>query len=203
MPQGAGTTRPQPHRAWPQCAPHPTALLYLFALYDHDRSGRLDGLELLQLLGAVLAQGGTGQPSPEAVGAGGVAPQGELGERDRLSPCPHPRRWLCWWTVPWRGRTAVGTGCWTPPSCCCLAGKRDPQGSRWWERGLARRGWWGDTWRGPGEEWRHPQWLRRCLQWMRGQAAQSLAQQRGRGCQTAQPTQRGRETLGLELPRVK
>ncbi|KAI6059765.1 Cell growth regulator with EF hand domain protein 1 [Aix galericulata] len=43
------------------------ALLYLFALYDHDRSGRLDGLELLQLLGAVLAQGGTGQPSPEAV----------------------------------------------------------------------------------------------------------------------------------------
>lgn len=43
------------------------ALLYLFALHDHDRSGRLDGLELLQLLGAVLAQGGTGQPSPEAV----------------------------------------------------------------------------------------------------------------------------------------
>uniref|UniRef100_A0A8C3BQS7 Cyclic nucleotide-binding domain-containing protein n=1 Tax=Cairina moschata TaxID=8855 RepID=A0A8C3BQS7_CAIMO len=43
------------------------ALLYLFALYDHDRSGRLDGLELLQLLGAVLAQGGMGQPSPEAV----------------------------------------------------------------------------------------------------------------------------------------
>uniref|UniRef100_A0A8B9CMX6 EF-hand domain-containing protein n=1 Tax=Anser brachyrhynchus TaxID=132585 RepID=A0A8B9CMX6_9AVES len=41
------------------------ALLYLFALHDHDRSGRLDGLELLQLLGAVLAQGGTGQPSPE------------------------------------------------------------------------------------------------------------------------------------------
>ncbi|XP_035424165.1 cell growth regulator with EF hand domain protein 1 [Cygnus atratus] len=43
------------------------ALLYLFALHDHDRSGRLDGLELLQLLGAVLAQGGTGQPSPEAL----------------------------------------------------------------------------------------------------------------------------------------
>ncbi|XP_035177403.1 cell growth regulator with EF hand domain protein 1 [Oxyura jamaicensis] len=43
------------------------ALLYLFALHDHDRSGLLDGLELLQLLGAVLAQGGRGQPSPEAV----------------------------------------------------------------------------------------------------------------------------------------
>ncbi|KAM6407355.1 cell growth regulator with EF hand domain protein 1 [Pluvialis apricaria] len=45
------------------------ALLYLFALHDHDRSGRLDGLELLQLLGAVLAQRDGGRPHPEAVAA--------------------------------------------------------------------------------------------------------------------------------------
>uniref|UniRef100_A0A8V0Y931 Cell growth regulator with EF-hand domain 1 n=1 Tax=Gallus gallus TaxID=9031 RepID=A0A8V0Y931_CHICK len=41
------------------------ALLFLFAMHDHDRSGQLDGLELLQLLGAVLSQGGAGRPSPE------------------------------------------------------------------------------------------------------------------------------------------
>uniref|UniRef100_A0A8C9GAF3 EF-hand domain-containing protein n=1 Tax=Pavo cristatus TaxID=9049 RepID=A0A8C9GAF3_PAVCR len=41
------------------------ALLFLFAMHDHDRSGQLDGLELLQLLGAVLTQGGAGRPSSE------------------------------------------------------------------------------------------------------------------------------------------
>ncbi|KAM6208469.1 cell growth regulator with EF hand domain protein 1 [Sarcoramphus papa] len=45
------------------------ALLYLFVLHDHDRSGRLDGLELLQLLGAVLAQQDGGRPDPDAVAA--------------------------------------------------------------------------------------------------------------------------------------
>ncbi|KAM6123205.1 cell growth regulator with EF hand domain protein 1 [Pterocles gutturalis] len=43
------------------------ALLYLFVWHDHDRSGRLDGLELLQLLGAVLVQQDGGRPHPEAV----------------------------------------------------------------------------------------------------------------------------------------
>lgn len=81
----------QPHGAWPHGALHPTALLYLFALHDHDRSGRLDGLELLQLLGAVLAQGGTGQPSPEAVGPGGPCTPwgaGGVGQALTLSPSP-------------------------------------------------------------------------------------------------------------------
>ncbi|XP_074435546.1 cell growth regulator with EF hand domain protein 1 [Larus michahellis] len=45
------------------------ALLYLFALHDHDRSGRLDGLELLELLGAVLARRDGGRPDPQAVAA--------------------------------------------------------------------------------------------------------------------------------------
>ncbi|XP_061846796.1 cell growth regulator with EF hand domain protein 1 [Colius striatus] len=45
------------------------ALLYLFALHDYDRSGRLDGLELLQLLGTVLAQRDEGRLPPEAVAA--------------------------------------------------------------------------------------------------------------------------------------
>ncbi|XP_074945725.1 cell growth regulator with EF hand domain protein 1 [Phalacrocorax aristotelis] len=45
------------------------ALLYLFVLHDHDRSGRLDGLELLQLLGAVLAQRDGGRPDPDTVAA--------------------------------------------------------------------------------------------------------------------------------------
>ncbi|XP_062344317.1 cell growth regulator with EF hand domain protein 1 [Cinclus cinclus] len=44
------------------------ALLYLFVLHDHDRSRHLDGLELLQLLGTVLAQAG-GQPDPDMVAA--------------------------------------------------------------------------------------------------------------------------------------
>ncbi|XP_052666214.1 cell growth regulator with EF hand domain protein 1 [Harpia harpyja] len=43
------------------------ALLYLFVLHDHDRSGRLDGLELLQLLGTVLAQRDGGWPDPDTV----------------------------------------------------------------------------------------------------------------------------------------
>ncbi|KAM6323564.1 cell growth regulator with EF hand domain protein 1 [Aegotheles albertisi] len=45
------------------------ALLYLFVLHDHDRNGRLDGLELLQLLGTALAQRDGGRPGPEAVAA--------------------------------------------------------------------------------------------------------------------------------------
>ncbi|TRZ13329.1 hypothetical protein HGM15179_013760 [Zosterops borbonicus] len=44
------------------------ALLYLFVLHDHDQSRRLDGLELLQLLGSVLAQAGE-QPHPDLVAA--------------------------------------------------------------------------------------------------------------------------------------
>ncbi|XP_065487938.1 cell growth regulator with EF hand domain protein 1 [Caloenas nicobarica] len=44
------------------------ALLYLFVLHDHDRSGHLDGLELLQLLGAVLAQD-QGRLDPDMVAA--------------------------------------------------------------------------------------------------------------------------------------
>ncbi|XP_068025962.1 cell growth regulator with EF hand domain protein 1 [Melanerpes formicivorus] len=37
-------------------------LLFLFVLHDHDRSRQLDGLELLQLLGTVLAQQEGGWP---------------------------------------------------------------------------------------------------------------------------------------------
>ncbi|XP_039947394.1 cell growth regulator with EF hand domain protein 1 [Hirundo rustica] len=44
------------------------ALLYLFVLHDHDQSRHLDGLELLQLLGTVLAQAGE-QPEPDMVAA--------------------------------------------------------------------------------------------------------------------------------------
>lgn len=44
------------------------ALLYLFVLHDHDQSRSLDGLELLQLLGTVLAQAG-GRPDPNTVAA--------------------------------------------------------------------------------------------------------------------------------------
>ncbi|XP_061206232.1 cell growth regulator with EF hand domain protein 1 isoform X2 [Neopsephotus bourkii] len=43
------------------------ALLYLFVLHDHDRNGHLDGLELLQLLGTVLAQRNGGQPHLDTV----------------------------------------------------------------------------------------------------------------------------------------
>ncbi|XP_065538131.1 cell growth regulator with EF hand domain protein 1 [Lathamus discolor] len=42
-------------------------LLYLFVLHDHDRNGHLDGLELLQLLGTVLAQRNGGQPHLDTV----------------------------------------------------------------------------------------------------------------------------------------
>lgn len=77
-----------------ECQPHgsrlvPAALLFLFAMHDHDRSGQLDGLELLQLLGAVLSQGGAGRPSPEAVRAGGSCPAGSL-RRAPFSPPPRP-----------------------------------------------------------------------------------------------------------------
>ncbi|XP_009467082.1 PREDICTED: cell growth regulator with EF hand domain protein 1 [Nipponia nippon] len=73
--------QPRPHGA-----PCPTALLYLFVLHDHDRSGRLDGLELLQLLGTVLAQRDGGRPDPDVVGPTGtaLAPHGAPG------PGPHP-----------------------------------------------------------------------------------------------------------------
>ncbi|XP_005140818.3 cell growth regulator with EF hand domain protein 1 [Melopsittacus undulatus] len=42
-------------------------LLYLFVLHDHDRNGHLDGLELLQLLGTVLAQRNGEQPHLDTV----------------------------------------------------------------------------------------------------------------------------------------
>lgn len=51
-----------------EAMPREQALLYLFVLHDHDQSRSLDGLELLQLLGTVLAQAG-GQPDPDMVAA--------------------------------------------------------------------------------------------------------------------------------------
>ncbi|XP_039244079.1 cell growth regulator with EF hand domain protein 1 [Pipra filicauda] len=51
-----------------EAMPLEQALLYLAVLHDHDRSGHLDGLELLQLLGTVLAQAG-GWPDPDTVAA--------------------------------------------------------------------------------------------------------------------------------------
>ncbi|XP_017694006.1 PREDICTED: cell growth regulator with EF hand domain protein 1 [Lepidothrix coronata] len=51
-----------------EAMPQEQALLYLAVLHDHDRSGHLDGLELLQLLGTVLAQAG-GWPDPDTVAA--------------------------------------------------------------------------------------------------------------------------------------
>ncbi|XP_027762992.1 cell growth regulator with EF hand domain protein 1 [Empidonax traillii] len=48
--------------------PREQALLYLVVLHDHDRSGHLDGLELLQLLGTVLAQA-RGPPDPDMMAA--------------------------------------------------------------------------------------------------------------------------------------
>lgn len=80
-PVGAGT-RPQPHSA-----PCPAALLYLFALHDHDRSGRLDGLELLQLLGAVLVQRDGERLDPDVVGPTGMAPRTPW---STPGPGPHP-----------------------------------------------------------------------------------------------------------------
>lgn len=69
----------------------PTALLYLFVLHDHDQSRHLDGLELLQLLGTVLAQAG-GQPDPDMVGPTGMAPHAPLSPWAEASPCsPSPQ----------------------------------------------------------------------------------------------------------------
>ncbi|XP_032538156.1 cell growth regulator with EF hand domain protein 1 [Chiroxiphia lanceolata] len=51
-----------------EAMPREQALLYLIVLHDHDRNGHLDGLELLQLLGTVLAQAG-GWPDPDTVAA--------------------------------------------------------------------------------------------------------------------------------------
>lgn len=76
--------QPQPHSA-----PCPTALLYLFVLHDHDRSGHLDGLELLQLLGAVLAQDG-GRPDPDVVGPTEMSPCTPRSPQARPSLCPTP-----------------------------------------------------------------------------------------------------------------
>lgn len=61
--------QPQPHHDL--C---PTVLLYLFVLHDHDQNGHLDGLELLQLLGTVLAQRNGGQPHLDTVYSVGLAP---------------------------------------------------------------------------------------------------------------------------------
>lgn len=140
----------------------PAALLFLFAMHDHDRSGQLDGLELLQLLGAVLTQGGAGRPSSEAVCAGVRAPRGPCS--DLCSHCvpihSRPRRWPRWWTELWSSGTAAGTDCWTLPSCCCPPRHVDPREeaalhSRGGQRGTlgSRRGsprWgrrrWGRTW---------------------------------------------------------
>lgn len=76
--------QPQPHSA-----PFPIALLYLFVLHDHDRSGHLDGLELLQLLGAVLAQDGE-QPDPNVVCPTEVSPCTPWSPQARPSLCPTP-----------------------------------------------------------------------------------------------------------------
>nr|XP_020663968.1 cell growth regulator with EF hand domain protein 1 [Pogona vitticeps] len=43
------------------------ALLFLFALHDDDQSGRLDGLELMQLLGGLGSWQAEGKPSPDSV----------------------------------------------------------------------------------------------------------------------------------------
>lgn len=92
--------QPQPH-----CDPCPTALLYLFVLHDHDQNRCLDGLELLHLLGTVLAQRNRGQPHPDKVHSMGPAPFTPQSSRAGPSPHPCPHRWLCWWTKPWRRRT--------------------------------------------------------------------------------------------------
>ncbi|XP_014379537.1 cell growth regulator with EF hand domain protein 1 isoform X2 [Alligator sinensis] len=42
-------------------------LLYLFALHDYDKSGRLDGLEFLRLLSEEQAWQAQGRPAPDAV----------------------------------------------------------------------------------------------------------------------------------------
>ncbi|XP_078237322.1 cell growth regulator with EF hand domain protein 1 [Pogona vitticeps] len=43
------------------------ALLFLFALHDDDQSGRLDGLELMQLLRGLGSWQAEGKPSPDSV----------------------------------------------------------------------------------------------------------------------------------------
>ncbi|XP_061481940.1 cell growth regulator with EF hand domain protein 1 isoform X2 [Rhineura floridana] len=42
-------------------------LLFLFVPHDYDKSGRLDGLEFLQLLGELGSQQAEGQPTPDLV----------------------------------------------------------------------------------------------------------------------------------------
>lgn len=60
-------------------------------LHDHDHSRRLDGLELLQLLGTVLAQAG-GRPDPDMVGPTEMAPHTPLSPWAGSSPCsPSPQ----------------------------------------------------------------------------------------------------------------
>uniref|UniRef100_A0A8C2TIC2 Cell growth regulator with EF-hand domain 1 n=1 Tax=Coturnix japonica TaxID=93934 RepID=A0A8C2TIC2_COTJA len=149
------------------------ALLFLFAMHDHDRSGQLDGLELLQLLGAVLTQGGEGRPSPEAVRAGVRAPRGPCVElrSHRVPIRSRPRRWPRWWTELWSSGTAAGTDCWTPPSCCCPPRHGNPRE----ETALPSRGRWRGT---SGSRKGCPLWGRRRRGWTRGRAAP----QRGRVC---------------------
>ncbi|XP_075451266.1 cell growth regulator with EF hand domain protein 1 isoform X2 [Ascaphus truei] len=43
------------------------AILHLFLLHDYDKSGRLDGLELMQLLKGILSQNSPTKPPPESV----------------------------------------------------------------------------------------------------------------------------------------
>ncbi|XP_064304516.1 cell growth regulator with EF hand domain protein 1 isoform X2 [Phalacrocorax carbo] len=86
------------------------ALLYLFVLHDHDRSGRLDGLELLQLLGAVLAQRDGGRPDPDTVAAlvDQVLEQQDLSGDGLLDPSELLRS-------PGRGRGPPGKPLLQPP----------------------------------------------------------------------------------------
>ncbi|XP_041421090.1 cell growth regulator with EF hand domain protein 1 isoform X2 [Xenopus laevis] len=44
-----------------------TAILHLFLLHDYDKSGRLDGLELMRLLSGILSHASPGEPTHESV----------------------------------------------------------------------------------------------------------------------------------------
>ncbi|OCT81590.1 hypothetical protein XELAEV_18028414mg [Xenopus laevis] len=44
-----------------------TAILHLFLLHDYDKSGHLDGLELMQLLSGILSHTSQGEPTHESV----------------------------------------------------------------------------------------------------------------------------------------
>ncbi|MEE6514411.1 hypothetical protein FKM82_022485 [Ascaphus truei] len=51
----------------PRPSPRGRAILHLFLLHDYDKSGRLDGLELMQLLKGILSQNSPTMPPPESV----------------------------------------------------------------------------------------------------------------------------------------